>query len=108
MTARHVLVMALLGLMAVFVAWFGGRTSPTAELLVFALPPLALAAGVLRGVRVASFWAGVLIFTGLYGFSLWATNRDPDMLRIIVASSGTRRRYDPGKHERFDVEIVRW
>ena len=55
-----------------------------------------------------SFWAGVLVFTGLYGFSLWATSRDPEMLRIVIASSGARRRYDPGKHERFDVEIVQW
>jgi hypothetical protein len=30
------------------------------------------------------------------------------MLRIVIASSGSRRRYDPGKHERFDVEVVRW
>jgi hypothetical protein len=48
------------------------------------------------------------VFLGLYGFSLWATNHDPDMLRIVIASSGSRRRYDPGKHERFDVEVVRW
>ena len=54
------------------------------------------------------FWAGVLVFIGLYGFSLWATSHDPDMLRIIMASSGARQRYDPGKHERFDVEVVRW
>ena len=69
---------------------------------------LALLMGAATFNLFYSFWAGVLIFTGLYSFSLWATNRDPDMLRIIVSSSGTRRRYDPGKHERFDVEIVRW
>jgi hypothetical protein len=50
----------------------------------------------------------VLVFLGLYGFSLWATARDPDMLRIVLASSNARRRYDPGKHERFDVEIASW
>jgi type IV secretory pathway VirB3-like protein len=55
-----------------------------------------------------SFWAGMLIFVGLYGFALWATSRDPDMLRIILASSGARRRYDSGKHERFDVEVAPW
>ena len=55
-----------------------------------------------------SFWSGMLVFLCLYGFALWATNRDPDMLRIVIASSGSRRRYDPGKHERFDMEIVRW
>jgi type IV secretory pathway VirB3-like protein len=55
-----------------------------------------------------SFWAGMLIFVGLYGFALWATSRDPEMLRIILASSGARCRYDPGKHERFDVEVAPW
>ena len=55
-----------------------------------------------------SFLAGVLVFTGLYGFGLWATRCDPNMLRIVLASSRTRRRYDPGKHERFHVEVVPW
>ena len=55
-----------------------------------------------------SFWAGVLVFVGLYGFALWATSRDPEMLRIVLASSGARRRYDPGKHERLEVEVVPW
>ena len=48
----------------------------------------------------------LLMFVGLYGFALWATRRDPDMLRILLASSKTRRRYDPGKNEPFDVEVV--
>src|SRR5436309_5685280 len=53
-----------------------------------------------------SFLGGLLMFASLYGFGLWATARDPEMLRIIVASSRSRRRYDPGKHDRFDVEVV--
>lgn len=60
MTARHVLALALLALMALYAAWFGPGASPTAELLVFALPPLLLAAGVLRNLRTAAFWAAVL------------------------------------------------
>ena len=48
------------------------------------------------------------MFGGLYGFALWATARDPEMLRILLASSKARRRYDPGKHERVDVEVARW
>ncbi len=60
MNARHVLVLALLALMALYATWFGRTDSPTAELLVFALPPLLLAAGMLRGMRTAPFWAGVL------------------------------------------------
>jgi len=53
-----------------------------------------------------SFLAGLLMFVGLYGCALWATRRDPEMLRIVLASSKTRRRYDPGKHDRIDMEVV--
>jgi hypothetical protein len=28
------------------------------------------------------------------------------MLSILIASSGAKHRYDPGKHERVDLEIV--
>jgi type IV secretory pathway VirB3-like protein len=55
-----------------------------------------------------SFLAGLLVFAGLYGFALWATKRDPEMLRILLASSQTRRRYDAGKHESFEIEVARW
>jgi hypothetical protein len=54
-----------------------------------------------------SFLAGLLTFGGFYGFALWATRRDPAMLSILIASSAAKRRYDPGKHERVDLEIVR-
>jgi len=54
-----------------------------------------------------SFLAGLLMFSGLYGFALWATSRDPEMLRILLASSRTRRRYDPGKHDRVHMEVAR-
>ena len=69
---------------------------------------LALLMGAATFNLFYSFWSGVLVFLALYGFGLWATNHDSDMLRIVIASSGSRRRYDPGKHERFDVEVVRW
>jgi type IV secretory pathway TrbD component len=54
-----------------------------------------------------SFLAGLLMFLGLYGFAWWATERDPDMLRILLSSSRARRRFDPGKHCRADVELLR-
>ena len=41
-----------------------------------------------------SFLAGLLMAGGLCGFALWATARDPEMLRILLASSKARRRYD--------------
>lgn len=53
-----------------------------------------------------SFVAGLLMFAALYGFVLWSTRRDPQMLRILLSSSKTRRRYDPGKHDPFYVEVV--
>ena len=67
---------------------------------------LALILGAATFNLFYSFLAGVLMFLGLYGFALWATHRDPDMLRILIASSNTRRRHDPGKHQPFDVEVV--
>ena len=52
-----------------------------------------------------SFLAGLSIASGLYGFALWATRRDPEMLRILLSSSSTRRRYDPGKHNAVYLRI---
>lgn len=53
-----------------------------------------------------SFLAGLLMFGGLYGFAVWATRQDPDMLRILLSSTRDRRRFDPAKHERMDIEVV--
>ena len=69
---------------------------------------LALLMGAAAFNLLYSFLAGLLIFGGLYGFARWTTTRDPQMLQIMLASSRTRRRYDPGKHERFDVEVSSW
>jgi type IV secretory pathway TrbD component len=69
---------------------------------------LALSLGAATFNLFYSFLAGLLIFAGLYGFALWATQRDPDLLRILLASSKARRRYDPGKHERVDQETGPW
>jgi len=66
---------------------------------------LALLMGAAAFNLFYSFLAGLLIFGGLYGFARWATVRDPQMLQILLASSQARRRYDPGKHERFNVEV---
>src|ERR1700754_4204651 len=54
-----------------------------------------------------SFLAGLLMCGTLYGFAWWATDRDPDMLRILLASSRARRRFDPAKHVRRDLEVIR-
>ena len=67
---------------------------------------LALLLGAATFNLFYSLPAGLLVTGGLYGFGLWATHRDPEMLRILFASSRSRRRYDPGKHQRFDMEVL--
>jgi type IV secretory pathway TrbD component len=69
---------------------------------------LALLLGAATFNLFYSFVGGLLMFIVLYAFALWATGRDPEMLRVILSSSRARRRYDPGKHERVDLELVRW
>ena len=69
---------------------------------------LALTLGAATFNLFYSFAAGLLMFAGLYGFALWATTRDPELLRILLTSARARRRYDPGKHDRRDIEVVPW
>jgi type IV secretory pathway TrbD component len=52
-----------------------------------------------------SFLAGLLMFGALYGFAWWTATHDPEMLRILLASSQARRRYDPHKHRIVHVEV---
>jgi type IV secretory pathway TrbD component len=69
---------------------------------------LALILGAATFNLFYSLLAGLLVFAGLYGSALWATRYDPAMLQILLSSSGSRRRYDPGKHQRIDLEVSRW
>jgi len=67
---------------------------------------LALLVGAATFNLFYSFVAGVLITVGLYAFALWATRRDPEMLRILLASSRARRRYDPAKHQPAHIRVT--
>ena len=67
---------------------------------------LALLIGAAMFNLFYSLLGGLLIFVGLFGFARWMTSEDPRMLQIILASSSARRRYDPGKHQPFDVEVA--
>ena len=69
---------------------------------------LALILGAATFNLFYSFLGGLLMAGGLYSFALWATKRDPEMLRILLTSSKTRRRYDPGKHDAIDLEMAAW
>jgi type IV secretory pathway VirB3-like protein len=66
---------------------------------------LALLMGAATFNLFYSFLAGLLVCVSLYAFALWATKRDPQMLRILLSSSRFRTRYDTAKHDRFDVEV---
>ena len=68
---------------------------------------LALLMGAATFNLFYSFVAGLLMFAGLYAFAIWATRRDPEMLRILLTSSRFRVRYDAGKHFPVDVEVRR-
>ena len=59
---------------------------------------LALLLGAATFNLFYSFLGGLLMFIGLYGFALWATKYDPQMLRILLSSSRFRARYDAAKH----------
>jgi type IV secretory pathway TrbD component len=69
---------------------------------------LALLMGAATFNLFYSFRAGVLVAGGLYGFALWSTKRDPQMLRILLSSTRFRARYDAARHVRFDVEVRPW
>ena len=69
---------------------------------------LALTAGAAVFNLFYSFLAGLITFGGLYVFSLCATKRDPEMLRILFSSSRFRTRYDALQHTRFNVEVRPW
>jgi type IV secretory pathway TrbD component len=69
---------------------------------------LALTAGAAVFNLFYSFLAGIFTFAGLYVFALYATKRDPEMLRILLTSSGFKTRYDSLQHTRFDVEVRSW
>ena len=66
---------------------------------------LALVLGAATFNLFYSFLAGLLMFGVLFALGLWPSKHDPQMLRILLTSSRARRRYDPGKHDRVDLEI---
>ena len=69
---------------------------------------LALLMGAATFNLFYSFLAGLLTFIALYACAFWSTTRDPQMLRILLSSSRFRPRYDPAKHQRFDMEVRSW
>ena len=102
--ARRSLRVALLALVLLYGAWFGGAAQWTA-LAVFALPPLLLALALPRHGARAGFWAGVL---ALLWFShgvmvAWtrALERWPALAEVALALVVVFAASIPGLRARF-------
>ncbi len=54
-----------------------------------------------------TFFGGILIFSLLYWFARWATQTDPQILRLLLNSSKARTQYDPMKFAPVPVRSVR-
>ena len=61
---------------------------------------LALLVGAATFNLFYSFLAGCLLFALLYGFALWSTAHDPQMLQILLRSGRLHARYDAAKRNR--------
>jgi type IV secretory pathway TrbD component len=71
---------------------------------------LALLVGAATFNLFYSFLAGCLLFGVLYGFAVWSTKHDPQMLQILLRSEATRPRYDAARLDRVGVrrEVQPW
>jgi type IV secretory pathway TrbD component len=58
---------------------------------------VALVVGGATFTLFGSLLAGLLMFLGLYATARWITQRDPQLLRIVLRSGAARSWYDPGK-----------
>jgi uncharacterized membrane protein len=103
--SRIVLALALGALVLLFAIWFRGDRQYPGALAVFALPPLLLLVGVLRGSSRAAFWSGVLgLFWFCHGVMLaWdrATGRGYALAEIVLALAIVVAASWPGLRARF-------
>ncbi len=103
--SRRVLITALIVLSGVYMLWFGTLPSPWAALLVFALPPMALAMAALRGWRQAGFWAGVCALGWFSHGVMVAWTRAPErpfaVAEILLALVVVFAASIPGMRARF-------
>jgi type IV secretory pathway TrbD component len=65
---------------------------------------VALVVGGATFTLFGSLLAGLLMFVALYLGARWVTQRDPQLLRIVLRSAAARRRYDPGKFEYLTIK----
>jgi len=103
--SRRVLIVALIALTGLYLMWFSGTASPWAALLVFALPPAALAMTALSGWRHAGFWAGVLALVWFSHGVMVTWTRAPERvfatIEIVLALVVVFAASIPGMRARF-------
>lgn len=103
--SRHLLVATLIALTGLYLLWFGLAPDPWAALMVFALPPAALAIAALRGWRAAGFWAGVLALGWFSHGVMVAWTRVPERTyataEIVLALVAVFAASYPGIRARF-------
>src|SRR6266852_3532846 len=58
---------------------------------------VALVVGGATFTLFGSLFGGLLMGLALYLSARWVTQRDPQLLRIVLRSATARPRYDPGK-----------
>jgi uncharacterized membrane protein len=102
--ARPLLRVALLGLVLLYGAWFGGASQWVA-LAVFALPPLLLALVMPRHGSRAGFWAGVLALLWFSHGVMVAWTRAPErwhaLAEVALALAVVLAASIPGLRSRF-------
>ena len=64
---------------------------------------VALVVGGATFTLFGSLLTGLVMFLVLYLGARWTTERDPQVLRIVLRSATARSRYDPGKFDYITV-----
>src|SRR5215472_1424012 len=54
-----------------------------------------------------SLLGGILMFLLLYFLARWATNTDPQILRLLLTAARLRNQYDPAKFSPISIHRVR-
>ena len=65
---------------------------------------VALVVGGATFTLFGSLFGGLLMFLALSVSARWVTQRDPQLLRIVLRSAAARRHYDPGKVSYISVQ----
>ena len=62
----------------------------------------------LLGFNVAGPLFGLVLFFVLCGIGWVVTSKDPELPRILARAWTMPKRWDPGQHEPFSLEVRRW